>query len=103
MNEKFVHGHKLIREIEQEIIKLSESTDFQIHTPSENTTLNPNLYNEKIKTLDEFYENIAKILNNLATLINDMKKKIDLKDESKGIWEKYYFFFQKNLIFNNFI
>jgi len=75
-------GLKISRDIEEEIQKISDSGDFYV---KENTS--SFLYKEKLSELDKFYDDISKILKSLDTLIIEMKKKIETKDESKGKWE----------------
>ena len=83
MNDKFQHGLKLVREIEQEIL-VFESSELRQHNNNIETPIN---FNEKLKSIDNLNESIMKTINSLNALITDMRKKIEIKDESKGIWE----------------
>ena len=85
-----MRGLRLSREIESEIQKISDSDLFfvkDLHSSSR--------YQEKISELDTFYENTSKMIKSLNSLINEMNKKIEGKDESKGKWEMYLFLNKK--------
>ena len=85
MNEEFMRGLRLSREIESEIQKISDSDLFFVkEQPSSSSR-----YQEKISELDTFYENTSKMIKSLNSLINQMNKRIEGKDESKGKWEMY--------------
>lgn len=84
MNENFLNGLKLSREIEHQI---SQMREFAGLNPNNLENFTSEMYTENLQEIDNFYDNINIMINKMNGLINEMKKKIDSKEESKGIWE----------------
>lgn len=91
MNENFLNGLKMTREIEEEISKMHDSIEVRSLLSDDFTS---SLYSESLQQLETFNTNILSMINNMNGIINEMKKKIDTKEESRGIWEMYPNFFK---------
>lgn len=84
MNENFLNGLKLTREIEHQISQMHDIAGLNTNNLENFTS---ELYTEQLQEIDSFFDNINMMINKMNGLINEMKKKIDSKEESKGIWE----------------